>query len=232
LGAEGRSVDGFEAGVVYGPLSVRGFAAEVSGDSFIREVDGRGVTGPYDIGLDDAELNSERIELITRDRFNPDVIITVNPQNRFQDYTPDILTGTIRFNRPVPQFDADFNPVSIRATMEPRGNDKNELYVGAEATVRMSDQFEVGLRASTVTTDNAGRDNFDLASGYLRYDGGKYGEVIAEVAVSDDEDKITGAAGRIEYHIRKDNVQAGLTYKRSDDNFTANSGTLGAGTKT
>src|SRR6185503_19463551 len=62
--------------------------------------------------------NSERVEVLVRDRDQPAVVISAELRQRFTDYALDPLSGELVFRSPVPSFDAELNPVSVRVTYE------------------------------------------------------------------------------------------------------------------
>ena len=64
-------------------------------------------------------MNSEKVEIITRDRNQPSIIVDDHvPQARFSDYEIEPLTGRILFKSPVPSVDRNLNPVFVRITYE------------------------------------------------------------------------------------------------------------------
>lgn len=62
--------------------------------------------------------NTDQVSLVTLDRFNPDHVLSVLPQQRGIDYTLDYRTGTLLFTRPVASTDPLGNPVYIDVTYD------------------------------------------------------------------------------------------------------------------
>ena len=54
--------------------------------------------------------NSERVELLVRDRNQPSLIIQTTPVQRFSDYEIEPLTGRLLLKGPLPSLDPNFNP--------------------------------------------------------------------------------------------------------------------------
>ncbi len=67
---------------------VSGFAARTNATQIVNELRAMGVSGPYSLGIDTDDIleNSEKVEVIVRDRNNPGLIIAQRTLNRFSDY--------------------------------------------------------------------------------------------------------------------------------------------------
>ena len=98
-------------------LSLRSFASRDSFRRVVDELPALGISGPYALSRADGLLNSEQVEIVTRDRNQPALILTVEPMQRFTDYTIEPFTGRLVFRRPVPSVDDRLNPVSIRVML-------------------------------------------------------------------------------------------------------------------
>ncbi|MRU32334.1 hypothetical protein FGX02_01070, partial [Xylella fastidiosa subsp. multiplex] len=62
--------------------------------------------------------NSEQVEVVVRDRNQPDIVLQRTAVTRFVDYTVEPLTRRILFTRAISSVDANLNPQSIRVTYE------------------------------------------------------------------------------------------------------------------
>ena len=101
------------------------------------------------------------MEIITRDRNQPGVILDIQPLERFTDYTIEPFTGRLVFRRPVPSVDDKLNPVSIRVSYESETGGDSFWVFGADARADATDRVSLG--AGFVRDDNpAGR--YDLFS--------------------------------------------------------------------
>jgi uncharacterized repeat protein (TIGR01451 family) len=105
-------------GGVRSGMSGRAFASRERSRQVIDELPGRGVSGPYRLSRAPLVENSERVEVLVRDRDQPAVVISAELRQRFTDYALDPLSGELVFRSPVPSFDAELNPVSVRVTYE------------------------------------------------------------------------------------------------------------------
>ena len=110
---------------------------------------------------------SEVVEIVVRDRDQPNVILSTESQQRLSDYTLDFFRGTLIFNRPVPQLDDDLNPVSIRVTYETEGAGREDYYVyGGEIRVEPVEGVALGYREVRSDADRASDDRRTVRSVY------------------------------------------------------------------
>src|SRR5262249_49549174 len=96
----------------------RAFTSRERSHQVVDEVPGRGVSGPYRLTRAPLVENSERVEVVVRDRNHAAVVLSADVRQRFADYALDPLTGDLLFRAPVPSLDAALNPVSVRVTYE------------------------------------------------------------------------------------------------------------------
>jgi len=112
--------------VAFGAESNQGFAKD--------EIAADGTSGSYQLSNAPILSNSETIEIETRDRFRPDIVLERTRLVRHLDYTLDALTGELIFRLPVPVSDAGLNP--------------NVIVVDYETEIDAERNFTYGARAS------------------------------------------------------------------------------------
>ncbi len=144
LGAYNRALTGMRGHYEEGNLAVDVFASRDSTRQMVVEFAANGTSGPYLTGTGQMVINSERIELLVRDRNQPGVILSVAAQSRYADYDIDQLTGRILFRAPVPSLDENLNPVSIRLSYEVDQGAPNFWVAGAAAQYKIGKYVEVG----------------------------------------------------------------------------------------
>ncbi len=110
----------------------------------VDELPGLGVSGPYVLPGAPIVENSERVEVIVRDRNQPAVVLSANARSRFTDYEIDPFEGRIVFKQPVPSVDADLNPVYVRVGYEVESDGEPFWVSGAEARVKLTPRLEAG----------------------------------------------------------------------------------------
>jgi len=118
-----------------------------SRDSLTRVIDefaGLGTSGPYAVSNPNGVWGTEKVEIVTRDRNQPAVILDVEPLARFTDYEYEPFTRRLLLRRPVPSMDERLNPVSLRVTYEvDRGGEKSWVS-GGDGTVNLGRFVQVG----------------------------------------------------------------------------------------
>ena len=97
------------------------YASRTNSTQVVEEQAARGTSGPYYVTNLNGITNSEKVEILTRDRNQPAVILNDQIMTRFVDYTFDPFSGQVLFMQPVPTVDANFNPMSVRITYEVDG---------------------------------------------------------------------------------------------------------------
>ena len=144
LGNYQRSLTGAKHHFENDRVSTNVFASRDSTRQQVDEIPANGTSGPYALSTPGGLVNSERIEILTRDRNQPSLIVQSVPQARFADYEIEPLTGRILFKAPVPSVDANLNPISIRVTYEVDSGGPEFWVAGADAQVKVTDRVEVG----------------------------------------------------------------------------------------
>jgi large repetitive protein len=140
-------------------LTVDSFASKDSLRQVVKELPANGTSGPFDIGLTQALPNSEKIEVLVRDRFQPAQIVKTQLLVRFIDYTFEPLTGRILLRGPQASVDALLNPISLRITVEvDQGGDRFWVY-GANVRARITEKISLG--AGMVVNKNPVPENFE-----------------------------------------------------------------------
>ncbi|MGQ3099691.1 MAG: hypothetical protein ACT6Q5_05715 [Sphingopyxis solisilvae] len=156
------------------------------------EIQGNGLTGPYQLGARDILPNSERIVIETRDRVRSERIVNSVSMTRHIDYDIDYLSGTVRFRSPVLSRSSDQDPQFIVAEYEVDGVGQRVLNAGGRVSYQ-SDDEKLRLGA-TFVHDEDGNVKTNLAGVDGRYRPGADSEIRAEFAVSDAKPQNGGVA--------------------------------------
>lgn len=118
LGSYSRSLTGAKGHFESESVKVNLWAAKDTLRAFVDEQPGKGISGPYAVGQPNAVANSEKVELLVRERNQPSIILKREEMARFVDYDFEPFTGKMLFRKAVPSVDEMGNPVSIRTTYE------------------------------------------------------------------------------------------------------------------
>ncbi len=226
LGSWDRSLNGIQLHQEGARGLANVYAARGTISQVIDELPGRGISGPYFLSRQNAVINSERVEILTRDRNQPALILQSRPMTRFADYTVEPFTGRLLFRAPVASLDANLNPVSIRVTYEvDQGGIAYNTY-GADGAVKLGDRVEVG---GVAVLDENPLDSLKLfgANASIRFADRTVG--IVEVAQATGMAGQDGRAGRFELRHAQDGFEARVYGTRAGIGFANRSATFGTG---
>ena len=179
LSQYGRSLNGIRARYEEGDITANAFISQQTFRQITDEFPARGVSGPYSVSNANGVTGSEKIEILTRDRFRPVNIIKVTAVTRNLDYEFEPFTGQILFRSPVPSFDDQLNPVSIRVIYEVEQGGQKFLTYGADARLKLSQNLTLGV---AVAKDENPSAPYQVTGANLSLKLSKNTEIIAEVA--------------------------------------------------
>ena len=179
LGQYSRSLNGIRGRVEEGNVVANAFVSQQTFRQITDEFPARGVSGPYSVSNANGVTGSEKIEIITRDRFRPVNVIKVTPVTRNLDYEFEPFSGQILFRAPVPSFDDQLNPVSIRIIYEVEQGGQKFLTYGADARLKLSETLTLGVSAAKDENPSA---PYQVTGANLSLKLSPKTELIAEVA--------------------------------------------------
>ena len=174
-----RSLNGVSARYEEGAVTANSFVSQQTFRQITDEFPARGVSGPYAVSNANGVTGSEKIEILTRDRFRPVNIIKVTPVTRNLDYEFEPFTGQILFRSPVPSFDDQLNPISVRVVYEVEQGGQRFLTYGADVRLKLSEGLTLGV---AVARDENPSAPYQVTGANLSLKLSKNTEVIAEVA--------------------------------------------------
>jgi hypothetical protein len=229
-----RSLTGVKEHFENSRVAANIFASRDSTKQIIDEFPANGTSGPFKLSRSTGLINSEKIEILTRDRNQPSVIVRAQPLARFVDYEIEPLAGRILFKSPIASLDENLNPISIRITYEVDQGGEQFWVTSADLQLKVTDAFEVG---AVVVDDRNPVDKFRMLgiNAIAKFADKTF--LIAEVARTRREtianalpqpDK-TGDAKRIEFRHTSSDIEATLYAARADENFDNPSASLSRG---
>lgn len=230
LGAFQRTLEGAKAHVEIGRLSLEAYAGQTDTGQVVLELPALGISGPYDLGFGEVIENSETVELITRDRDQPGVILNTQRLTRFSAYTVDYFAQTLVFNRPIASRDANLNPVSIRVTFETDQGEGDDYWLfGGEAAFSLTDWLNVGYRQLTSDGPEGSNDDRTVRAAYVSADIGERGSLEIEAAESIDPTDERGIAVRLNYEQQFKRGSFGARLATTSADFDAPGASVSAG---
>ena len=216
-----RIATGVRTEARFGQVQVEGFAAKIGANNRRDEIQGAGISGPYQLSSRGIIANSEIVRLEVRDRLRSEIIIESRELIRFVDYNIDLLSGTITFAQPVLSRDAALNPRFIIVDFDVDALGEQQWNAGARAAWTSADG---SLRiAATGITDSGDADALDdgrtnLGAVDVRLRLGNDTEIRAEAGVSEQGGERSEAyLAEIEHHSGNMDV---LAYaQQTDSNY-------------
>jgi len=215
LGAYRRGLTGARAHFERKWIALDAFASHDDSVQVVEEIRGRGIAGPYDLREGDVLENSELVEILVRDRDQPSLVLELRSLSRFVDYEIDWLAGTLLLREPLPSFDSNLNPVSVRITYEVESGGDAFWVTGASAKVKPVEKLQIG---AGYVEDRNPAEPLDLLSGHVAYDFDERTRALAEIAHSDDGEQ-KGLAGRVDVRHQGDRLDAWAYWVKSESDF-------------
>jgi len=217
LGAYNRSLNGLRHHYEKDGLTIDSFASHDTTRQVVTEFAANGTSGPFLTGVGAMVTNSERIELITRDRNQPGILLARRAQTRWADYDIEPLTGRILFRAPVASLDADLNPVTIRISYEIDQGSSAFWVGGTAAQYKVTDAIEVG---GSYVDDRNPAATTSLASVNATVKPDENTVVTVEAAQMDKMGALEkGRAARIDATRRDGKLESHVYAGRADINF-------------
>lgn len=226
LGAYSRSLTGLTHHQEDRRGQVTVFASQGSHRQVVDEIPTNGTSGPYLLSNQTIVVQSEKVEILLRDRNQPAVILSSEPQTRFRDYALEPFTGRLIFKTPLPSLDENLNPYSIRVTYERDGGGEDFLQGGVFAQRNLGSRVTAGV--GYVREDDP-RNERELMSAHAGVQLAEGTRLVAELARSEDAANGKGNAGRVELIHERGKLQLRARAGRSDVAFVNPNANLSAG---
>lgn len=230
-----RTLNGLQGHYEEGRVIGNGFYAKDTLRQVVDEFPARGVSGPYSVSNPNGVTGSEKVEIVVRDRNQPTVVLKSTALARTSDYDFEPFSGQIVFRAPVPSFDDQLNPVSIRITYEvDQGGEAFQVY-GGDLRLAMTDRLTLGV---SVARDENPQAPYTVAGANLHLKLSEKTAFIAEIAgtrsvVNDasgfnantstafagKSGELTGAAARVELRHSDQDVRGRAYLAKADEDF-------------
>ena len=221
-----RSFNGAKGRYDDNGLIVDGFASYTNSTQVIDEIAANGTSGPYRLSRLNGVINSQRVEVLTRDRNQPTLVIASVPLAQFTDYAIDAITGQILFKAPIASLDSSLNPVYIRVTYEISAGGPNFWVAGVDARQALTDTVTAG---GTYIRDTNPANVQTLTGGNFTWAAGPKTSVVGEVAKSRSDLVGSGGARRLELRHEGVDLQVRAYAVQTDPTFSNASSTFNAG---
>ena len=211
-----RSFTGLKTEYKSKRFNVNAFVTD-TGNAFLKdEIQGDGTSGLYQLSNKNILVNSDKVRIEVRDRFQSHVIIDSRELARHIDYNLDPVAGTLYFKEPIYSRDQNLNPIYIVAEYETENGSQSVTAGGRVGIMSHDEKHEIGATAiSQGTVGNDGR----LLGADAKFKVNGKTEIRAEIASSEENDGGTRRSGtavmaEVTYRGAKADVKA---YARQHD---------------
>ncbi|MEO0510315.1 MAG: hypothetical protein AAF065_10705 [Verrucomicrobiota bacterium] len=217
-----RSLTGFKTEYHGDNFTFNGFVSETDFTYVRDEIQGDGTSGLYRLSRNSIVINSEKIRIQTRDRFQSEVIIEERELSRHLDYNINYDDSTIYFKSPIFSRDENLNPIFIIAEYEVEGDGESYNYGGRASVKTEDDRVELGV---TYVHEEDSETEGDLVGADLHVKINEQHEFRAEIArtevdaVSSDAFDAEGNAYLVELTHRSVVAEGSIYYRQQDSEF-------------
>lgn len=221
-----RALNGVKGRLEEDGLVADAFASYTNSTQVIDEIAANGTSGPYRISRLNGVINSQRVDLVTRDRNQPSLVLASVPLAQFTDYAIEPATGQILFKAPVASLDADLNPVYIRVTYEVNAGGPKFWVTGVDVRQTVTDGLTLG---GTYVRDANVLNPQSLRGGNFFWAISPQTSLVGELAQSTSEVLGSGGARRLELRHTDPRLQLRAYAVQTDPSFSNASSTFTAG---
>lgn len=177
-----RSLNGFKSEYKGDTLAYNAFAT-VTAQAYVKdEIPGNGTSGEYKLSRTNLVINSDKIRIETRDRFQSQNVVSTQSLTRYLDYDIDYNKGALIFREPVATRDGSFNPTYIVAEYESTDPADEKATFGGRGSIKAGKDLEIG---ATVVHEGTVGATGNLQGADITYQLDDKTKVRAEVATSD-----------------------------------------------
>jgi uncharacterized repeat protein (TIGR01451 family) len=216
LGNYSRSMTGMKEHFENDKVNLTGFASYDSLKQVVEEFFTNGTSGPFTLSNPDGVENSEKVELLVRDRNQPAVIVDIKELSRFTDYEFEPFTGQLLLKAPIPTLDSNLNPLSLRVTYEVNSGGERFWVGGGMGQVKVNNYVQVG---GTFVDDSDPSDPNKLFAVNTKLKVQEKTSFTAEFAGTQHLVEGTGLGYRLEMQHDGDKLKGKAYFSRTDADF-------------
>ncbi len=119
------------------------------------EIRGEGISGFYYLNNGNVTRFSEKMIIVTKDRYHPENILETKVLTRFFDYEINYVDGTLMFKQPVPALDGAGNPIFFVISYERQGSNSSSWIGGIRQLSRFGEAGKISVGSTFITEERA-----------------------------------------------------------------------------
>jgi uncharacterized repeat protein (TIGR01451 family) len=221
-----RSMTGLRQHFENGRYNFTAYGSHESASQGVEELRANGTSGPFLLSRNNIRPQSEKVEIVTRDRNQPAVVVDIVSQQRFSDYQFDSITGELLMKGPVASFDANLNPNYIRVTYEYDQGGPKFWVAGAEGQIKVNERLSFG---GVFVSDENPENRSQLRGVNTTVRLGEKTQFVAEMAQTQRDLTGTGNGYHAEFKHEGDRLKSRIFGGRTDLDFDNISALLNRG---
>ncbi|KAB8058793.1 hypothetical protein GCN74_15215 [Janthinobacterium sp. FT14W] len=236
LGQYNRTATGGRGHYEQDGIVANAFAINDSLKQVVEEYRANGTSGPFAVRNNNAIENSEKIEIVVRDKNQNGNIVQATQLRRFEDYSFEPFSGRILFKQAIPALTPNGDPQSIRISYEVDQGGEKFWTLGVDGQVQLGKMVSLG---GSAVEDRSPLSPYKLHSANAGLRLGEHSLLVLEVArttstsysaggniyttpsgqAGELRDEVSGNAARIELQHKDDKLEAKAFWNRSDKDF-------------
>ncbi|MGK5056250.1 hypothetical protein ACQ4WY_04815 [Janthinobacterium sp. LB2P49] len=236
LGQYNRTATGGRGHYEQDGIVANAFAINDSLKQVVEEYRANGTSGPFAVRNNNAIENSEKIEIVVRDKNQNGTIVQVTPLHRFEDYSFEPFSGRILFKQAIPALTPNGDPQSIRISYEVDQGGEKFWTLGVDGQVQLGKMVSLG---GSAVEDRNPLSPYKLHSVNAGLRFGEHSLLVLEVArtmstsysaggsiyttpsgqAGELRDEVSGNAARVELQHKDEKLEAKAYWSRSDKDF-------------
>ncbi len=211
-----RTLTGASSSIKEGNFQINTFIAKTSSQKVIEEIQGKGLSGPYNLSNRNILEGSEEVNLIIYSKKNG-TVLSETSLSRGQSYTIDYDLGRIYFSEPIMGYDSDFNPLFIKINYEVSEDDGDKYFVyGVNTEYDITSKIKIGT--SYINDENTSS-KYEMNGIYMVFENEKNRFTVEAAQTKDFENKI-GTAASIHHKYKNENLEVKTIYEKADKDYS------------
>ena len=208
-------------------LRITSFVASTTATQQVEELPVNGLSF-YNLStvLGDIRAGSDKVELIVRDRSQPEIVLLRRTLTRMTDYSFEPITRSLQLVQALPSLDSNLNPQSLRVTYELEAGGNSYQVAGTDVQVKVADSIQLGT-AAVKDQNPLNERELKAVTSLVRL--GDHTALSAEVVQSRSDEKGSGGAARVTLRHEGTDFKAQTQWVQTDKDFDNLSATTGAG---
>ncbi|MGE3530483.1 MAG: OmpA family protein [Steroidobacteraceae bacterium] len=218
LGRYSRTLNGLKSEYAGERFGYTAFAANTDQGYVQDELQGDGTSGLYNLSQKNILVNSDKLRIEVRDRFDTGKVVETRALTRYIDYDIDYFNGTLYFKQPVMSRDGSFNPQFIMVDYEVDSGMNEALSAGGRVYAKLG-KSEVG---ASFINEGAQVGDTRLAAVDTRIQLAEGTQLRAEVAHSESDNPARAAQADAYFtelkHVSK-HIDASAYFRTQENGF-------------